>query len=138
MIVHTLRIRVRYADTDKMGVVHHARYLEWFECGRTELMRHLGYPYAQMEAEGYTLPVIEAWCQYLRPVFYDDLVSIRTYLKEKPRAKIRLEYEVFREGDPEMVARGFTVHSFVGQGNRPVRAPRKFLEVISPFFEHPK
>jgi acyl-CoA thioester hydrolase len=85
-------IRVRYADTDQMGVVYHARYFEWFEAARTEMLRSMGMPYEHMEKEGIFLPVIEAWCRYREPVRYDELVIIRTVLQDVSRLKIKLCY----------------------------------------------
>ncbi len=126
--MHEIRVRVRYADTDQMGLVHHARYFEWFEMGRTELMRALGLSYKAFEEAGYRLPVAEANAVYLRPAFYDDFLTIRTILAERPQPKLRLDYEVFR--DKDLLATGYTTHVFVNPKGRPVKPPRLFLDLL--------
>ncbi len=76
MIISTIRFRVRYAETDRMQYAHHSRYFEWFECGRTEMMRELDYPYLQMEEDGVLLPIVELGCRYRLPAKYDDLLRL--------------------------------------------------------------
>jgi acyl-CoA thioester hydrolase len=117
-----------------MGVVHHSRYFEWFECGRTELMRQLGYPYRTMEEEGILLPIVEANSKYLVPAKYDDLIQIQTELREKPRPKVQLFYKVLRLPENELLAKGFTTHVFLNQSGKPIKPIKKFLEVINPYF----
>lgn len=121
MIVSRTQIVVRYAETDMMGVVYHGNYLPWFEVGRTTLLKELGLPYRQLEADGFRLPVLEVAVKYRRPAVYDDTVTIITTLREKPLLRIKLEYEV-RRGD-ELLATGATTHAFVDHGGRPVRPP---------------
>lgn len=121
MIESRSQIVVRYAETDMMGVVYHGNYLPWFEVGRTTLLRELGLPYRQLEAEGYRLPVLEVAAKYLRPAVYDDTLTIVTFLRERPVLRIRLEYEV-RRGD-ELLATGHSVHAFIDREGRPVRPP---------------
>jgi acyl-CoA thioester hydrolase len=121
MIRSQVQVTVRYAETDMMGVVYHGNYLPWFEIGRTTLLKEIGMPYRQLEAEGYRLPVLEVTAKYLRPATYDDTVTVRTLLREKPLLRIRLEYEVLR-GD-ELIATGTSVHAFIDRGGRPVRPP---------------
>ena len=121
MIQSRQQVTVRYAETDMMGVVYHGNYLPWFEIGRTTLLREMGLPYRQLEADGYRLPVLEVTAKYLRPAVYDDTVTILTTLREKPLLRIRLDYEVYR-GD-ELLATGHTVHAFVDHDGKPVRPP---------------
>jgi len=129
MIKHTTPIRVRYADTDQMKNVYYARYFEYFEQGRSDLLRDIGMPYPQVEEMGIHLPVIEAHAVYRRPVRYDDLLKVVTMVKEVPVARIRLDYEVHVDGETELVAEGYTIHSFVNATTgRPTRAPAQFLE----------
>jgi acyl-CoA thioester hydrolase len=131
MIRHTTHLRVRYADTDQMKHVYYGRYFEYFEHARTELLRSVGLPYARFEEMGFLLPVIEAHAQYRRPARYDDMLEVVTVLREPPVARIRLDYEVYREGDADMLAEGYTVHSFVNASTgRPTRAPAQFLETL--------
>ncbi|PIS44167.1 MAG: acyl-CoA thioesterase, partial [Ignavibacteria bacterium CG08_land_8_20_14_0_20_37_9] len=92
MLKHISTIRVRYADTDKMQFVYNGKYLEYFEVGRTELLRSLGLPYSEVEEQGYQLPVVEASVKYKSPAHYDDLLEIETMVKELPDPKFRIHY----------------------------------------------
>ena len=132
MIVSKASVVVRYAETDMMGIVYHANYLPWFEIGRTTLLKELGVPYRQLEADGYRLHVLEIAAKYVRPATYDDEITIITKLLEKPLIKIRLEYEV-RRGE-ELLATGSSVHAFVDTTGRPVRPPRWAMEKIASAF----
>lgn len=113
-------LRVRYAETDKMGVVYHSNYIIWFEVGRVEMLRSFGFTYKQMESEDDThLPVVEARCRYKAPALYDDEILIRTHLKNVRDSLIHFYYEVFRKEDGSLLAEGETVHLVVdGGGNR--------------------
>jgi acyl-CoA thioester hydrolase len=129
MVVTEYKIRVLYAHTDKMGVVSNTRYLEYFEIGRVEMLRQLGYAYKEMEDDNIGLPVIEAYCKYICPIYYDELVTVKAYLKEKPTVKIKIEYELF-VGE-KLTATGFTVHSFLNmQTFKPVRPSQKLLNLL--------
>jgi acyl-CoA thioester hydrolase len=121
MIRSACEVTVRYAETDMMGVVYHANYLPWFEVGRTTLFKRIGIPYRQLEQEGFRLPVLEVSAKYLRPARYDDTLEIVTTLHEPPLLRLRLEYEVRRDG--ELLATGTSVHTFIDQEGRPVRPP---------------
>ncbi|MDZ7267166.1 MAG: acyl-CoA thioesterase [candidate division KSB1 bacterium] len=134
MIENNLHLRVRYADTDKMGVAYYANYFKWFEAGRTEMLRATGLPYAEIEQLGVALPVTEACCTYRKPAHYDDLLRIVSRLREFPRASLRIEYEIFNQND-ELLASGHTTHVFINADGRPVRPPRIFLQTLRPFFE---
>lgn len=128
-IVHETVIRVRYADTDKMGVVYNGNYLRYFEIGRTELLRHIGIPYADLERHGALLPVIEAHVEYLRPARYDDLLTIRTRFVPAVSAVLHLRYEITE--DLNAIARGSTRHTFVRHDTfMPTRPPRMFVEAV--------
>ncbi|MEN3027131.1 MAG: thioesterase family protein [Chlorobiota bacterium] len=128
-LLHTTTIRVRYADTDRMGVVYYATYLLYFEIGRTELLRACGIPYVVLEAHGYLLPVLEAHAHYHAPAHYDDVLSIRTRYLPRYTPSLRLEYEIFRE--TELIATGYTLHIFMDARRwRPVRPPAIFWEAI--------
>ena len=98
MFMTETQIRVRYAETDQMGVVYHSNYFPYFESARAEAIRHFGYTYADMEKMGVIMPVIDVHCRYLRPAVYDDLLTIKTMLKELPvHHKIEFHHEVFNE-----------------------------------------
>jgi acyl-CoA thioester hydrolase len=118
------RTRVRYPETDRMGVAHHTHFLVWFELGRTELMRELGCPYSEVEDnEGIFFPVAEAGARYFTPARYDEVLEIATRLVSARGARIRFEYEIARASDGTPVAAGFTVHAAVGRNGRPRRLP---------------
>src|SRR5690606_8333652 len=98
MFESTTQLRVRYADTDQMGVVYHSNYINYFEIGRTESIRDLGFTYKDMEAMGTIMPIVEVNCKYLRPAKYDDLITVKTTLKELPEDhKITFHQEIFNE-----------------------------------------
>ena len=129
MITSESKVRVLYAHTDKMGIVNNARYLEYFEMGRTDLLRSIGYRYRDMEADNIALPLIEAQCKYVFPAYYDDLVIIKSSLKEKPTVRIRIDYELFVE--EKLIATGYTIHSFVDlEKLKPVRPAQKLLKLL--------
>jgi len=104
-------IRVRYAETDQMGIVHHANYLTWFEVGRSELCRSKGFSYKEMEDENDALLVVaETYCRYKAPALYEDVLTIRTRVSEIRSRSLRFFYEVFRESDGTLLAEGETLH----------------------------
>lgn len=131
MISHKTEVRVRYADTDQMKVVYHGKYLEYFELGRSALIRSLGLPYPELEARGILLPVIEAFARYRKPARYDDLLFIEAFVKDLPEATLRIEYKVFRHDEKEPLAEGYTIHSFLNVATgKPSRAPSYFVQVL--------
>ena len=130
MDISELEIRVRYAETDQMGVAHHASYLVWFEAGRTEFIRSRGRSYAQIEADGWLLVVVEARCRYLRPARYDDVLIVRTRLGPASPATLAFEYEVVRRTDGEVLAKGTTVHAAVDRTGRPRRIPEEIRHLL--------
>lgn len=137
MIKHTTQIRIRYAETDQMNVVYYANYFVFFESGRTELLRSIGLPYTELEKMGYILPVIEANARYYKPASYDDSIDVLTMLKELPTARIKLEYEVRDNKTNELIAEGYTVHSFVKSDTRkPARPPEIFLKTLETAFNN--
>lgn len=123
--VNTSRVRVRYAETDKMGVVYYANYFVWFEVGRTELLRSLGWSYREMESEGVVLPVVEAHCEYLRSVHYEDDVDVRTSGTLLSATRLRFDYELVRSADQVVVAIGRTVHVSINADGRACRLPER-------------
>jgi acyl-CoA thioester hydrolase len=126
---HT-RLRVRYADTDKMGVVYYANYLVWFEVARTEWLRESGWTYRDMEAEGFALPVIEAHCRYRRPARYDDEIELRTTAAAVTAVRIRFDYHVHHGGDGTALATGHTVHAVLDGMGRPRRLPPRVQALL--------
>ncbi len=131
MISIETKIRVRYADTDQMKMVYYAKYFEYFESGRSDLLRDIGLPYPEIERMGFYLPVIEAHAKYYKSARYDDLISVTTVLREKPMARIRLEYRIHDVNTNDLLVEGYTVHSFMDAATRkPTRAPGHFSEII--------
>jgi acyl-CoA thioester hydrolase len=124
-------LRVRYAETDKMGVVYYANYLVWFEVARTDLLRTLGWSYREMEHTGVSLPVIETHCEYHRPARYDDEIEIRTEGRMLSPVRIEFRYDVFRQENRTLSASGRTVHAAVNADGRPCRLPPRIREVFA-------
>ena len=108
---HETEIRVRYAETDKMGIVHHSNYLIWFEAGRSELCRARGFSYKAMEEQDNALMVVaETYCRYKSPAYYEDVLTVRTQVAEIRSRSIRFIYEIFRQSDETLLAEGETLH----------------------------
>lgn len=129
--VSTSVVRVRYAETDKMGVVYYAHYLVWFEIGRTEWLRDTGWTYRSMEDEGLGLPVIEAHCEYKTSARYDDDLEIRTRARLVSPVRIGFDYEVVRRTDSQLIASGHTVHVTLDRSGRPVRLPAQVRDLLA-------
>ena len=125
------QIRVRYADTDKMGVVYNGNYLTFFEVGRTELMRSKGMPYKELENAGYMLPLIEAHVNYKQSAFYDDILLVKAIVDlSEIRATLHFNYEIMVKD--KLIATGWTVHTFVRMDNlKPVRPPQIFNNFVN-------
>ena len=124
-------VRVRYAETDKMGVVYYANYLVWFEVARADLLRAHGWSYREMEHSGVSLPVIEAHCEYHRPARYDDELEIRASGRLVSPVRIEFVYEVRRLADGLVAATGRTVHAALDGSGRPCRLPARIREVFA-------
>lgn len=132
----TSQIRVRYADTDQMKSVYYAKYYEYFEQGRSDLLREIGMPYSEIEALGYFLPVVESHARYISSARYDNLIEVKTIVREIPAARIRIDYEIRRAGETDLLVEGYTVHSFVkSDTGRPTRAPASFIKLLQSKFE---
>jgi acyl-CoA thioester hydrolase len=125
------RVRVRYAETDRMGVVYYANYFVWFEVGRTDLLRESGWNYRDMEAEGFGLPVIEAHCRYRQSAKYDDEIEVRTIGEMLSPVRVKFSYEVVRAADAATLATGTTVHATLDRDGRPCRLPDRVRMMLS-------
>ena len=124
------KIRVRYAEADRMGYVYYGNYAMYFESARTEMLRSLGYSYREWEDSGIILPVRELQIRYLAPAYYDDLLTIRTIIKEKPGVRITFHHEVYNENG-EKTCTGSLILVFVNSETRkPTRAPEFFLKAL--------
>ena len=127
MEFHDALIRVRYAETDQMGVVYHANYLVWFEIGRVELMRALGFEYKLMESEDDCFIVVaEASCRYRQSARYDELLRVRTRISQAGNRVVKYAYEILRDSDGALLATGDTTHVICGKDGRPKQLPQKY------------
>jgi acyl-CoA thioester hydrolase len=127
----TSRVRVRYAETDQMGVAWHGEYFAWFEVGRTDLLREQGLTYKELEGRDLRLPVIEVEARFLRPAHYDDMLEIRTQLRGLSGARVSFDYAVHREGEAEPLATGMTAHAAVDGRGRPRRLPPELRSLLA-------
>jgi acyl-CoA thioester hydrolase len=125
------RVRVRYAETDAMGIVYYANYLVWFEVGRTDLLRGAGWSYREMEADGYMLPVLEASCVYRQPARYDDELEVRTIGTLVSPVRVKFTYDVVRQADEAQLATGYTIHAAIDRGGRPCRLPDRVRKLLT-------
>lgn len=130
-IVNESRIRVRYAETDQMGIVYHANHFIWFEVGRVELLRQLGFSYKEMEQQDNCfIAVVDARCRYKAPAAYDDEIIVKTWLKNIRESVIHFGYELVRVGDGELLAEGETTHIVADAQMRKTVLPEKYLKVF--------
>jgi acyl-CoA thioester hydrolase len=127
-------IRVRYGETDQMGYVYYGNYGQYYEIGRVEAMRELGLPYKIVEERGYIMPVLSLFVKYIKPAFYDDILTIKTAIKELPDTRIKYYYEMNNEKQ-QLINIGETIHAFVKSDiNKPAPAPDWLIEKLQPFF----
>ena len=130
-----IKLRVRYAETDKMGVVYHTRYFEWFEMGRTELIRISGLSYKYLEENNISLPVVEMKANYYKPALYDDIITIETWMEQTPSARVKIEYKAKR--DEEILAIGYTLHTFIDKNFKIIKPPRDLIDKLRRLKELP-
>lgn len=121
-------VRVKYADTDKFGIVYYGNYAIFFEKARTEYLRERGFTYKELEEKGYHLPVVEFHTKYFKPARYDDLLIIRTSIEEIKSRSVVFSYEVFKEN--EKIAQGKTYHICVNSDNKPISLPQSFINLL--------
>lgn len=121
MVEHKTSVRVIYADTDAMGVVYHTNYIKWFEVGRCELLRSIGFPYARLEESDILLPVAECSCKYKLPAVYDDLLEITAQVAEMKGATVTLNYEIRKVETGELLVTGMTKHAITDSKFKPIR-----------------
>ncbi len=125
-------VRVRYAETDQMGVVYYGNYYAWFEVGRVELCRQVGFEYRRMEIEDDSFIVVaESSCRYRRPAKFDDLLRVRTRVSELQRRMIRFQYEIVRDSSSELIATGETLHVICDRHGRPKSLPEKYKQFFA-------
>ena len=127
--------RVLYGDTDAMGVAYYANYLKWFEIGRTELFRRVGSSYRSLEEQGCFLPVYEAYCRYLKPAHYDDIIHIETTFSFAGKARLRFDYRLFDKNAGAVLAEGFTVHVCTDRNGRVLKPPSHLNRLLQEMLE---
>ena len=128
---HETSVRVRYAETDRMGVVYHANYLVWFEIGRTEFCRARGFAYREMEENDHAfLVVAESYCRYKAPAYYDDDLIVRTHVTELRRRSVRFGYEIIRSATGQIIAEGETGHVVTDPNNRVISMPESYRAAL--------
>jgi acyl-CoA thioester hydrolase len=123
-------IRIRYAETDQMGVSYYGNHLIWFEASRTEYFRALGIIYTEYEARGIYLPVLEAHCRYHSPTRYDDLIVVRTWVSEIRRSSLKFSYEIRKKKTDALVSEGWTVHVFADSSFKPIKIPEEVKQAV--------
>jgi acyl-CoA thioester hydrolase len=134
MYITETQVRVRYGESDRMGYVYYGNYPLYYEVGRTEMLRTLGLTYKDMEDSGIILPVISLQVHYLAPAFYDDLLTVKTYLKEIPSVRIRFDYEVYNAAGEKLNYGDTTLVFSDAKTRRPCRPPQYFMDQIATFF----
>ena len=132
MISSETKIRVRFAETDAMRVAYHGNYFAWFEVSRIEMLDKIGLSYKELDSQGCHLPVLEVHSKYIRPAKFDDVLTIRASITEKPLVKIKIEYEVFCGG--QKLCEGHTVHAFVNSNGIPMKPPAFFIDKLRQYF----
>ena len=130
MKFYDFQLRVRYQETDQMGVVYYANYLTWFEVARTEFFRAMNLTYTEFEENGIYLPVCDAYCKYLRSARYDNLLTVRVWVKALKRTKLEFGYYVFNTETGELLTEGFTTHVFVNKEMKPLRIPDSITRTV--------
>ena len=132
MIEVKTTIRVRYAETDMMGIAYHGNYFAWFEMARIEMLDSIGLPYRRMEQDGYRLPVLEARANYRIPARFDDMLIVQARLNERPSVRLTITYEVFR--GTALLCTGLTRHAFLNHANEPVKPPAEWMKKMREYF----
>ncbi len=135
MFNHTTQIRVRFYETDKMGFMHHSNYARYYECARTEAIRDIGYPYDQMEKEGFYMPVVKIESKFIKPVFYDDVVTIKTQIQNMPRFGMLTFYHEFYCKEELIHTGTITLASINATTQKRENGPEKLLALLTPYFK---
>jgi acyl-CoA thioester hydrolase len=135
MYQHDVQIRTRYNETDKMGIIYHANYINYYEIARTEMLRSTGiYSYNEMELSGVMMPVVEIQSRYILPAYYDEILTIKVIIREMPTAKMTFYYEISNEKQ-ELLNTGMTVLAFMNCATRrPCRPPQKLVDCLKNYF----
>ena len=133
---HFTELRVRYADTDQMRFAYNGKYFEYFEVGRTEMMREVGLPYEVIEKNGFFMPVIETKIHFFAPAFYDELLVIETRVEKLPTVKVHIDHTIKAKERDVVICEGYVELAFLdAKTNRPTRAPKLFIDAVKKYYE---
>ena len=136
MLKHYTEVRIRYADTDQMRFAYNGKYFEYFEVGRTEMMREVGLPYNIIEQNGFFMPVIETKIYFLSPAFYDEVLLIETRVEKLPTVKVHIDHTIKSKERDVVICEGYVELAFVdAKSNRPTRAPKLFIDAVKKYYE---
>ena len=130
MIKFTYKTKVYYKDVDKMGVVYYARYYEYFEAARTELLQSIDIDVTAVEDDGYFMPVVSSHCDYKIGATFEDILLVETFINELPKATMRIDYEIYKNKNSDLLVSGYTTHAFTDKSGKPVKPPKRLLEVL--------
>lgn len=133
MYVSETRLKVRYVETDKMGIVHHSNYYAWFEVGRGDFIKKIGITYSDMEKEGIMMPLVETYCKHYEGAKYDDDIIIKTSIEEMSPVKVIFNYDVIREEDGKFLARGKTTQTFISAEFKIINLKKKYPQLWENF-----
>ncbi len=137
MLFHEIQVRVRYAETDKMGYVYYGNYATYYEVARVETFRHIGFSYKELEDSGVMMPVLEYKTKYIKPAHYDDLLTIKIFIKKIPSVRIVFDYEVFNEKNTLLNIAETTLVFVSSETGRPCMPPEHFINLITKYFNEP-
>ncbi|HQP91741.1 MAG TPA: thioesterase family protein [Candidatus Omnitrophota bacterium] len=129
--IHSTEVKVRYAETDKMGIVYYANYLVWFEVARTEYLLDEGLDYRDVESEGLFMAVVESHCAYKSPARYGDNVVIESWPSEVKNSSLKFNYKVLRKKDNALLAEGYTTHVLIDKDIKPRKIPEKIRTLLT-------
>jgi acyl-CoA thioester hydrolase len=136
MLKHFTELRVRYADTDQMRFAYNGKYFEYFEVGRTEMMREVGLPYEVIEKSGFFMPVIETKIHFFQPAFYDELLVIETWVEKLPTSKVHIDHIIKAKDRDVVICEGYVELAFLdAKTKRPTRAPKLFIDAVKKYYE---
>ena len=136
MLIHKTTLRVRYADTDQMHYAYNGKYFEYFEVGRTEMMREQGLTYRTIEENGYQMPVHEAFLKFKNPAFYDELLEVETRVEKLPLANVHIDHTIRSKGRNLIIAEGYIELAFIKKNSKKItRAPEFFINALQKFFK---
>lgn len=130
MIKFTYKTKVYYKDVDQMGVVYYARYYEYFEAARTELLQSIDIDVTAVEDDGYFMPVVISHCDYKIGATFEDILLVETFINELPKATMRIDYEIYKNKNSDLLVSGYTTHAFTDKSGKPVKPPKRLLEVL--------